>query len=116
MIRTFVYTNLFDKKIEDFKLNQQDITLIERELILNPKVGEVIKGTSGIRKFRFKSSQNKTGKSGGYRIFYIDLEKKQMILLITMISKTQTDNLSKEERNELQKMVQSLKKYYEEGV
>lgn len=77
----------------------------------NPKVGSVMQGTGGIRKMRFAFESR--GKSGSSRVIYIDFEVHEKIFLITAYPKSEKDNLSKEERNELKQLVEILKNQLE---
>ena len=45
---------------------------MENILLKNPKMGDVIQGTGGIRKIRI--SYDDIGKRGGGRVIYIDIE------------------------------------------
>jgi len=72
----------------------------------NPKAGKVIRGTKGLRKLRVAFKQQ--GKSGGARVAYVDFTAYETIYLITAYSKNDKDNLSKEERNTIAKMIVKL--------
>lgn len=48
------------------------------------------------------------GKSGGVRAIYIDFEVYEKIYLLTAYTKSEKDNLSKEERNEIRKLITVL--------
>ncbi len=72
MIRTFVESDSFTsslKKIGDSGLLQK----IQKILLDNMETGLTVEGTGGVRKFRV--SKNDSGKSGGYRVYYLDLRK-----------------------------------------
>lgn len=77
------------------------------ELLSNPSGYPVIKGTGGLRKIRF-SFENE-GKSGGVRVCYVDFVVEETIYLITVYPKSEKDNLSYAERNEIKKLIELLK-------
>lgn len=52
MNRTFIEVPQFTKKWQMLGLTDEDLRALEEELLNNPKVGDVIKGTGGIRKIR----------------------------------------------------------------
>lgn len=79
-------------------------------LAAHPKTGVVMEGTGGIRKFRWK--REGTGKSGGARVIYYYYNDKYPLFLITVFKKGNKANLSKEERNELSKLVTILIETY----
>lgn len=76
-------------------------------LLKDPQSGPVMEGTGGIRKVRFPL-ENK-GKSGSVRVCYTDFEEYEVIYLITAFTKDEQDNLTKDEKNVLKKLVKSLK-------
>ena len=106
MIRTFVELPVFRVRWKELGLNDDDLKRLQEEILLNPKMGTVMKGTGGIRKLRF-SFTNK-GKRGSIRVIYIDFEVYEKIYLITAYSKSEKDNLSKAERNELRELMRIL--------
>ncbi|WP_411843740.1 hypothetical protein [Salinicoccus sp. HZC-1] len=76
MWREFIYTNEFEKRMNQHKFSKIDERNLERDILNDPKVGAVIQGTGGLRKFRFSKEGANKGKSGSFRIFYLDLEEK----------------------------------------
>jgi hypothetical protein len=48
------------------------------------------------------------GKSGSVRVIYVDFEVYERIYLITAFQKSDQENLSKAERNDLKKLVEFL--------
>lgn len=48
------------------------------------------------------------GKSGSVRIIYVDFEIHEKLYLLTAYPKSEKDNLTKAERNELKKLVEIL--------
>ncbi len=79
-------------------------------LAAHPKAGVVMEGTGGIRKIRWK--REGTGKSGGARVIYYYYNDNYPLFIITAFKKGNKANLSKEERNELAKLVGILIKTY----
>jgi hypothetical protein len=82
---------------------------IQEDLLKNPKRGDLVSGTNGVRKARVADKQNKRGKSGSYRYMYLFLEHKGIIYLLVIFGKNQKSNLTKAERNELGKIVRQIK-------
>ena len=76
----------------------------------NPKAGNLIQGTGGVRKLRWASKGK--GKSGGSRVIYFFYNETIPIFLLTIFGKNDKVNLSKAERNELAKLVKELIKNY----
>ncbi len=106
MTREFVELPLFRSKWKSLGLNDDDLLRLEEEILLDPKTGNVMKETGGIRKMRFAFEHR--GKSGSVRVIYIDFEVYEKIYLLTAYPKNEKDNLSKAERNELRILVKVL--------
>ena len=106
MTRTFIQTQEFIRNWERLSLQDQDLRRLELEILKNPKVGKVISGTGGLRKLRF-AYYNK-GKSGSVRVCYVDFAEKETVYLITIYPKSEKDNLTHAERNNISKMIQML--------
>ena len=113
MTRSFIELPLFRSKWEKLGLTDGDLRRLQEELLADPKVGAVMKGTGGLRKMRFAYEHR--GKSGGIRVIYIDFEVYEKIYLITAYPKNEKDNLTEAERNELRQMVAILEKQLEEN-
>lgn len=82
---------------------------------VDPKKGVLIKGTGGVRKLRWLSGKSNKGKSGGVRVLYYYL-KDLVIILITVYSKSEKDDISGEERNQLKKLMPQLIAKYKEDL
>ena len=106
MTRTFVELPLFRSKWKSLGLNDDDLKRLQEQILLDPKIGSVMKDTGGIRKMRFAFEHR--GKSGGVRVIYIDFEVYEKIYLLTAYPKNEKDNLTKAERNELRELVKVL--------
>ncbi len=87
-------------------LTDGDLRRLQEELLSNPQAGKVIQGTGGVRKMRFAFQGH--GKSGGVRVIYVDFVVCEKLYLITAYPKSEKDNLTKAERNELKQLVQIL--------
>ena len=73
----------------------------------NPEAGKIISGTGGVRKIRWEKGDNDKGKSGGVRILY-HYSKDLLVLLITLYGKSEKENISQAERNQLKQTVPLL--------
>lgn len=104
--RTFIQTSAFSKAWADLGFTDTDLRRLENELLQNPKVGDVIRGTGKMRKMRFAFEGR--GKSGSTRVCYVDFEIKETIYLLAVFAKNEIDNLSKAERNKLRDLIDVL--------
>lgn len=58
----------------------------------NPEAGDVVPESGGIRKVRWK--RQGVGKSGGVRVIYFTRNEAEELVLLTLYSKSKTDNLT----------------------
>ncbi len=72
----------------------------------HPRAGDLIEGTSGVRKLRW--GRGGRGKSGGVRVVYYVHSEAMPLYLLTLFAKNERANLSKAERNELADLVDIL--------
>ncbi len=85
MRRKFVIMPVFDKQWRDMGLNDDDLQILQEQLLENPQLGKVIKGTGKLRKMRFALPNR--GKSGSSRVLYVDFVLAETIYLILHILK-----------------------------
>ena len=104
--RKFVLGSAFEKAWKSLGFKDEDLRRLQKELLQNPKVGDVIRGTGRLRKMRFAFEHR--GKSGSTRICYVDFEVKEVIYLLAVFAKNEQENLTKEERNILKKKIDIL--------
>jgi hypothetical protein len=79
--------------------------LIEH-LSMFPKSGDILVGTGGVRKLRW--ARGGRGKSAGARVVYYFHDTRIPLYLLAVFGKNEKSNLSKDERNELAKLVNIL--------
>lgn len=75
-------------------------------LAANPKTGDIMEGTGGVRKLRW--GRQGRGKSGGVRVIYYVHSELMPLYLLTLFAKNERANLTKAERNELAGLVDIL--------
>jgi len=114
MTREFVMLPEFDRQWKNMDLGDDELRQLQETLLQNPKAGGVIQGTKGLRKIRIAFEGQ--GKSGSGRVAYVDFTVHETVYLITAYPKNVKDNLSKEERNKIAKMVVRLKQGLEENT
>lgn len=108
MRRKFVMMPIFDKQWKAMGLTDDDLRLFQEELLKNPKSGAVMQGTGGLRKLRFAFPGR--GKSGSCRVLYIDFVIDESIYFIFAYLKSEMDNLSREERNNIKKLIEQIER------
>ena len=111
MRRTFIELPIFRSRWKAMGLNDDDLARLQKELLEDPKVGPVMQGTGGVRKMRFAFEDR--GKNGSARVIYVVFEVYDKIYLITAYPKNVKDNLTKEERNDLRRLMDILREQLE---
>ncbi len=95
------YTRLADKLLSVEE--RQDLVVYLAE---HPKAGDIMEGTGGVRKLRWRRGGQ--GKSGGVRVIYYYHDDFMPLYLLSLFAKGDKVNLTKAERNELAGLVAVL--------
>lgn len=87
----------------------------EREAIVlfvsaNPQSGDLMAGTGGARKLRFRRPE--TGKRGGYRVIFYFAGQDVPLFLLNVFTKGDRANLSKAEQNAMRTTLNNLADTY----
>jgi len=82
---------------------------IQNDLLENPKRGDVVQGTAGVRKSRVANPARGKGKRGGFRYLYYYIETDGQIFLLMVFSKEEQDDLTKDQKKRLAQLVHELK-------
>ena len=106
---TFIETQAFTKRVELF-LSDDDFAEFQRDLAANPRKGPVIQGTGGLRKVRWRSQSG--GRSGGLRVIYLYLEIGDVIYLVYGFAKSETTDLTSDQKKQLKHLVEAIKREY----
>ncbi len=114
MIRRFVETSIFSRQLlaleKSGEVSDGDLTAMEQELLSYPQAGALVKDTGGMRKIRVAQRGVGRGKSGGARVYYFDLETRQVTYLIAIYTKRTREDLSPAERKILKGLAAVLKR------
>lgn len=97
---------VFEKKSSKL-MTKRALEDLYGHLYLNPDSGVVIKGTGGVRKLRWQTGKSNKGKSGGVRIIYY-YEDEALIIMLSLYSKSEKENLTQAERNTLKKLLPDI--------
>ena len=109
MNRTFIEVPMFTKKWHELGLTDEELRNLENVLLENPKAGDAIQGTGGLRKIRVSMESKGKGKRGGARVIYVDIEVKETIYFINVYTKNEKDDLTEDEKKAFTTMVKILK-------
>jgi hypothetical protein len=88
---TFVELPVFAKYREAY-LDDDEFAALQAYLLTRPDAGDVIPGSGGCRKLRWRGSGR--GKRGGLRVVYFCQRANGQIVLVTLYAKNVTDNIA----------------------
>lgn len=106
MTRLFVLTKPFERQWNDLGLSDEHLQRLENEILKNPKLHPVMRGTGRLRKMRFAIEGR--GKSRSVRVLYVDFESVEQIHLIGVFDKSEKDNLTLSERNAIKRKINEI--------
>jgi len=98
-LHTVVETPEFRRAAKASGLATEEIQRIVDHLARNPDAGELIPGTGGARKVRFRGRGH--GKSGGYRVVTAWADQRTPVFLLSVFAKGDRIDLTPAERNAL---------------
>jgi len=97
-----IETSLFTKQVEA-SLSDEEYRALQLHLVLHPDVGDVIPGSGGLRKMRWRLQGR--GKRGGARVIYYWKNSAGQIFLLFLYPKNERSSLSPAELRTLRKLV-----------
>ena len=89
------------KLAKTYKQVSNDLELLKKQLILNPKTGIELGGKCF--KLRLANSSIPTGKSGGFRVVTYYIDDNDTIRLLLIYSKSEKENISNKELEDVLK-------------
>ena len=102
----FYETPLFTSLLPDY-LNDESYRALQRTLLENPELGDVMPGTGGFRKIRWEDPRRGKGKRGGLRVIYYYLTTDHQIWFFTLYDKDEATDLTSSEKKALKKSIQA---------
>lgn len=102
-----VRTKGFERSVKTIGATEMEIEALEREIIANPEVGDVIKGLKGVRKIRF--AMGSKGKSGGGRAVYLVIRVRDAAYLLLAYAKADQGGLSNAQRKAILALLETFK-------
>jgi len=104
----FVEASLFSGLIDEY-LSDDEYAVLQNELSANPNAGNVIPGTGGLRKIRFRCPGKGKGKRSGVRVIYYWYVEKDRIYLLSIYYKGEVTDLTPREKKSLKQLVEAWK-------
>lgn len=103
-IETPVFTQLITRLLED-----QEYQRMQEHLLIHPTAGDLMVGTAGCRKLRWRVSGRAGGKSGGIRVIYYFKKDSDQVIFLLAYDHRSVDNLTQIQRRRLANVVRQWK-------
>jgi hypothetical protein len=113
-VQSVVETPTFLADAKDAGMDADEREAVVSYLAANPQAGDMMSGTGGARKFRFKRVG--TGKSGGYRIIFYYGGQDVPLFLLNVFTKGDRASLSKADQNTLRTILSRMADTYRKGT
>lgn len=103
---TYVYTSGFVKEWNRHRRSDLDLQALEQHLGKAPQAWPVVQATGGLRKARFAPPSWHIGKRGATRVGFAYFCAKEVIVVVAIFTKNETQNFSPAEKNMIRKLLQ----------
>jgi hypothetical protein len=87
---TFIESSIFEREVAIY-LDDDEYAALQAFLVVNPQAGDLIPGSGGVRKLRWKRPGS--GKRGGVRVIYYVRYRPNELWLLTIYAKAKHDNI-----------------------
>ncbi len=104
--RLFASTPKFLSTWASGGMSEDELRALELVLLADPKVGDVVPGTHGLRKVRVAAGGK--GRRGGGRVLYKDFERFGQIFFLFFVRKGEQDDLTSDQRRAVARAVQAI--------
>jgi mRNA-degrading endonuclease RelE of RelBE toxin-antitoxin system len=98
-----VETPVFTRRVLKL-LTDNDYRLLQHEVVARPDVGNIIRGSGGLRKVRWAATGR--GKRGGVRVIYYWAVDRETLLMLLIYGKNEQDDLTPEQLRVLKGLVE----------
>jgi hypothetical protein len=100
---SFIETKLFTRLVQQY-LADEEYRELQGTLMANPEAGDVIRGSGGLRKVRWRAPGR--GKRGGYRVINYTRITQGVIWMLTIYPKNVTDDLPAQILRQIRKEIE----------
>jgi hypothetical protein len=90
LTHSFIETKLFTKLVGKY-LSDEEYAELQQALIRNPELGDLIPGSGGVRKVRWRGAGR--GKRGGIRAIYYVKAREEETWMLTLYAKSDRENI-----------------------
>ena len=108
MLVEFIEAPIFTRLLGTY-LTDDEYRLLQAALSQDPEMGDVVPGTGGVRKLRWRDARRGQGRRGGLRVIYYYLRADEQIWMLTIYGKDEAKDLTVGERAALRRAVEAEK-------
>ncbi|NNF15232.1 MAG: toxin [Gammaproteobacteria bacterium] len=94
-------------RVRDEYFDEASFSALLDTLQKQPRLGEVITGTGGLRKLRWRDPRHGQGKRGGLRVIYYFWDEHSQLYLMTVYRKNEMSDLKPEHKRALKAMIET---------
>ena len=98
-----IETRFFTRRIKEL-LSDDEYRALQETLVNRPGMGDVVQGTGGLRKVRWK--QEGHGKSGGVRVIYYWMTEDEHLYMLYVYPKSKQEDLTAAQKKALRSIVE----------
>jgi mRNA-degrading endonuclease RelE of RelBE toxin-antitoxin system len=98
-----IETPIFTRQVQTL-LSDEQYHMMQHELIVQPDAGDIIRGSGGLRKFRWSKAGK--GKRGGVRVIYYWHSHLELILMLLIYPKSKQDDLTRQQLKILKELIE----------
>ncbi|HEV1995064.1 MAG TPA: hypothetical protein VGR03_12100 [Candidatus Acidoferrum sp.] len=102
----FIEAPAFTRLISDY-LADDNYGELQNQLAANPNLGDLMPGTGGFRKLRWRDPRRGKGRRGGLRIIYYHFPADQQIWLMTLYDKDEASDLTSREKKAIKSTLEA---------
>jgi len=106
---TLAQTATFTAIWKHWRLEDDDLRSLERQVMENPLAGKVMRNTGGVRKTRFAPPSRGSGKSGAFRVCYVYVPAREIVYFVLLFPKSEQPNLTAEQERACRALTKQIK-------
>ncbi|MBI1737990.1 MAG: toxin [Acidobacteria bacterium] len=102
----FIEAPAFSRYVPDY-LAEDEYRELQNQLAAHPELGDLMPGTGGFRKLRWRDPRRGKGRRGGLRIIYYYFLADQQIWLMTVYDKDEASDLTSKQKKVLRNALET---------
>ena len=95
------------ERLRDRYLDDAAYSRLQTLLLLDPEAGDLLQGSGGLRKLRFRDSRRGKGTRGGLRIIYYHWSAQAEFWLFTIYDKNEMVDLARAQKEKMREQLKA---------